>query len=229
METKTMIELNLQLFGGNGSSGPSLGSGGGGLNPNDIKSETDVWSYRHRKGNEAFVDEINTGVGRIQSDFPDLMDTVNTVNTAELKGAAKQGVLGFYGGGTVALNQNYTDINKMNSVYDASVKSGFHPSRGSRTGTEAVALHETGHALTDHIGKKMGARNMDDAAKKIVDKAYKDSKGKGGTKAWAKKISGYATESNAECIAEAVADWYCNGRKSAKESQAIIKVLKSYK
>lgn len=224
-----MIILNLQLFGGNGSGGPSLGSGGSGINSNDIKSETDVWSYRHSKQNEAFVDEINVGVGRIQSDFPDLMDSVNAVNSAELKGAAKQRVLGFYGDGRISLNSNYTDVDKMNSVYDSAVKSGYHPSRGSRSGTEAVALHETGHALTDHIGKKMGAKDLDAAAKTIVDRAYKESGGKGGTRAWAKKISGYATESNAECIAEAVADWYCNGRKSAKESQSIMKVLKSYK
>ena len=41
----------------------------------------------------------------------------------------------------------------------------------------------------------------------------------------AKNISGYAGHSNAECIAEAVSDVYCNGRKASAESRAIVKEL----
>lgn len=220
-----MIELNLQFFGGRGASGgPGLGGGSG--KPIDIKSETDVWSYRHRSGNEPFVDAINTGVRTVQNDFPDIMDSVNSVNSAELGGADKTQTLGFYGQGRVALNQNYTNIEKMNSVYDASIKSGHHPSRGNKSGTEAVAIHEMGHAVTEHLAAKLGAKDLDGAAKKIVDRAYKTSNGKGGTKAWAGKISGYAQENNAECIAEAFADYYCNGKKASAQSKAIITEMK---
>ncbi len=42
----------------------------------------------------------------------------------------------------------------------------------------------------------------------------------------ANAISGYAKENNAECIAEATADVYCNGRKAKTESKAIVKALK---
>lgn len=221
-----MIEFNLQFFGGrgSGSGGPSLGGGSG--KKINIQSETDIWSYRHKSGNEPFVDAINTGVITVQKDFPDIMDSVNTVSAAKLKGADKQHVLGYYGDGGVALNDNYTDINKMNNVYDVAVKSGHHPGRGNKSGTEAVAIHEMGHAVTDMIAKKIGAKNLDDAAKKIVDNAYKNNKGKGGTKAWAGAISGYAQENNAECIAEAFADFYCNGSKAKSQSKAIVAEMK---
>lgn len=159
------------------------------------------------------------------------MDDVSVVNSATLGGADKVQTLGFYSrdSQSVSLNDNYTNVNKMNSIYDASVKAGYHPSRGDKNGVEAVTYHEMGHALTDHVAKKMGINNFDDAAKKIVDDAYKNSKSRSGTKAWAGKISGYAKENNAECIAEAVCDWYCNGSKANSRSKAIMAELKKYK
>lgn len=211
-------------MGGRGS-GASLG-GGGNEKVNIVKT-TDIWSYRHSQNNEPFVDAINTSVGRIQNDFPDIMQTVNRVDAAEFGGADKYLTLGVYGSdGTLALNQNYTNIDKMNRVYDDAVASGFHPSRGDRTGTEAVAIHEMGHAVTDHIAQMGWGNDIDSAAKTIVDYAYERTGGRGGTKAWAKKISGYATKSNAECVAEAFADYYCNGRNAHKNSIAIVNEAK---
>lgn len=222
-----MIKMNLQFFGGRGAGGESLGGGGGASV--DIRNEQDVWSYRHNPNNADFVDEINTGVAAIQNDFPDVMNSVNNVYASTLGGADAQHTLGYYGGGQLGINTNYTDVQKMNASYDAAVKSGFHPSRGNKTGTQAVTIHEMGHALTDHIAQKMGEKDLDAGAKKIVNTAYKNSKGKGGTKAWAGKISGYAQQNYAECVAEAVADVYCNGSKAAKESHAIVSVMKSYR
>ena len=215
---------------GSGSGGPSLG-GGGGENVNII-DQTDIWSYRHNPNNEPFFEEIIAGVRAIDDDFPGLMsETVNQVNAAQLGGNDRLTTLGFYSpmDKSVSLNQNFTNVDKMNQVYDASVKSGFHPPRGNKTGTEAVTLHEVGHALTDHIGKRWGARDFDDAAKRIVDNAYANSNGRGGTKAWAGKISGYAQKSNAECVAEAVADWYCNGNNARSQSKAIMAELRRYR
>lgn len=210
---------------GSGSDGPGLG-GGSGKNVNIISSQ-DVWSYRHRQGNEPFVDEINSGIRNISDDFPGMMNTVQKVDAAKLGGADANTVLGFWSSdGQLALNENYTDVDKMNSVYDRATQSGYHPSRGNKSGTYAVATHEAGHALTDHLREKMGERNIDSAAKRIVDAAYKRAKGKGGTLAWAGKISGYAQESNAECIAEAVSDWYCNGNKASANSIAIVNEMK---
>ena len=161
-------------------------------------------------------------------DFPGLMNDVNTVDSAVFGGMDRVSTLGVYGDGQVAINSNYTNIDKMNRVYDKAVQSGYHPSRGDKSGTEAVTYHEMGHALTDSIAKKMGVRDLDAASKTIVNDAYKASGGKGGTKAWAGKISGYAQENFAECVAEAVSDWYCNGRKASLNSKAIMTQLKKY-
>ena len=212
-----------------GGRGAGLGTGSG--VPIDVRSQMDVWSYRHNPNNEDFVDAINTGVLRIQDDFPDVMNTVERVNSAELGGADSFSVLGFWDSSekTLALNQNFTNINAMNRTYDAAVKSGYHPARGDRTGTEAVALHEMGHALTDHVAAKMGLNDLDAAAKRIVDAAYRASPGAGNGKKWAGTISGYAQENNAECIAEAVADYYCNGSKAAAASKAIMEQLRRYR
>lgn len=226
------MRINLQFFGGRGSSsggGASLPGKSKGISSASISREVDVWSYRHNKNNEPFVDAMNTAARNISDDFPGLMDTVESVNASTLKGAAARSVLGYYGDGGVALNTNFTDVNKMNNVYDSAVKSGYHPSRGNKSGTEAVMYHEMGHALTDHIKAKVGAKNLDTASKKIVNDAYKASNGKGGTLAWAGKISGYAKESFAECVAEAVSDFYCNGNKAKSQSKAIMTQLKKYK
>lgn len=225
-----MIKIGLQFFGGRGGSsgGPGLAEGSG--KKINIKNQTDVWSYRHDPNNAPYVDSINSSVKTVADDFPGLMNDVNNVNVAELGGADKTNTLGFYSSGskTVALNENYTNVDKMNKVYDQAVKEGYHPSRGNKTGTEAVTYHEMGHALTDSLAKKMGAKDLDAASKKVVDDAYKASKGTGGTKKWAGKISGYAQENYAECVAEAVADWYCNGNKASKQSKAIMSELKKY-
>ena len=212
-----------------GGRGGSSGMGGGGQQVS-IVDTIDVWSYRHNANNEPFVDAINEGVRKIQDDFKDLMETVQYVDAAELGGSDKDTLLGFYSSDlkTVALNQNFTDIGKMNKVYDASVASGFHPSRGNLTGTEAVALHEMGHALTDHIAKKMGLQDLHMAARKIFNDAYRATKGKGKFKDWAGKISGYAKENYAETVAEAVADYYCNGQNAHEYSRAIMDQLRKY-
>lgn len=208
-----------------GGDGKSLSGGGSGENIN-VKSQTDVWSFRHTSGNEAFVDAINTSVRDMERDFPGLMNSVNSVNSATLGGADRTKTLGFYNpdAKSVSLNDNYVNIDKMNNIYD---KSGnYHPSRGNKSGTQAVAYHEMGHALSDHLKDKYGAKDLDAASKQIVNNAYKSSKGTGGTLAWAGNISKYAQKNYAECVAEAVSDWYCNGRKAKTESKAIVKEMK---
>lgn len=223
------MEMNLQFFGGrgSGSDGESLASGSG--ESINIVSQTDVWSYRHNPDNQPYVDQINTAVRDMANDFPTLMNDVQRVDTAELGGADKVNTLGFYGDGTVALNSNYTNVDKMNRVYDNAVSSGYHPGRGNKTAVEAVTYHEMGHALSDHIAKKMGVKDLDAASKKLVNDAYKASGGKGGTKKWAGDISGYATHNFAECVAEAVCDVYCNGSKANKNSKAIFDQMKKFK
>lgn len=224
-----MIKYNLQFFGGRGA-----GSGGSGLaassgEPINIVSTTDVWSMRNRDNNAPFVDDINRSIGVMQNDFPDVMNTVYSVDAAELGGADRTATLGYWSAsdGTLALNAYYTDIGRMNAAYDAGGT--HHPGRGDRSAVEAVTYHEMGHALTSNIAQKMGVGSLDESSKRIVDDAYAASKGTGGTKKWAGAISRYAQKNYAECVAEAVCDYYCNGRKATEQSRAIMRELRKYK
>lgn len=115
----------------------------------------------------------------------------------------------------------------MNIAYAEGVKSGWHPSNGNKSGMEAVVAHEYGHALTDKVGQAMGVSGIDNIASRIVKEARKETKSKGVVQ-MASKISRYATTSNAEAIAEAFSDFYCNGSKAKKESLAIINVMNKY-
>ena len=135
--------------------------------------------------------------------------------------------MAYYDGQNVAMNQAYFNSERMNAAYDACVNSGFHPSRGNKSGIEAVAAHEFGHALSDTVATKMGVKDLDVASKNIVNEAMGNMKRKNAN-TFAAKISGYAKESYAECVAEAVADVYCNGNKARAESKAINKVINKY-
>ena len=84
--------------------------------------------------------------------------------------------------------------------------------------------------MTDAVAVKMGmtgAGKLDRAATQIVNQARKQTKHRGVVQ-MARKISKYATYSNAEAIAEAFSDVYCNGKKAKAESHAIMNVVNSY-
>ena len=80
----------------------------------------------------------------------------------------------------------------------------------------------------------MRSNNFDDVSKKIMKEAQNilnkglRKKKYPGTRKIATKISEYATSSNAECIAEATADVYCNGSKAKAESKAVVQALKGF-
>ena len=135
--------------------------------------------------------------------------------------------MAYYDGTNIGFNEAYASTKVLNKAYADCVKSGFHPSNGNKSPAEAVASHELGHALTDAVGKKMGGLDIDRASDRIVKEAKKQT-GHRGVVQMAKKISTYATHSNAEAIAEAFSDVYCNGKKAHKESKAIVNVINSY-
>lgn len=86
--------------------------------------------------------------------------------------------------------------------------------------------HEYGHALNDAVARKMNT-TLDASARVICEEARKRTNHKGVVK-MANSISGYASYSNAETIAEAFCDVYCNGKKANKESIAVVGVMNSY-
>lgn len=215
-----MIKLGLQFFGGRGSSSSGGTTGGGSVN---ILSTDSLLSASGK------TTEINQVMNAVKSVADDYGVNLYDMRIATLD-AKSQSTMAYYdNNGNLAVNKNYFNAQKMNNAYDESVKSKFHPSRGNKTGLEAVSAHELGHALSEEVGRKLGYGDwqLDKASNKIIAEAKKQ----GGFKsvgAMRKAISGYAQKDNAEAIAEAFSDVYCNGKKARKESQAIVNVLNSY-
>lgn len=217
-----MLKINIQLFGGRGASSGSgsWASGGGGIA--DIISTTSLVSAR--EGNQTEVDETLQTFKDMNDEYGYIAEDLHLATM----GASDADTLAYYDGSNIAFNQAYFDKAKMEGVYAKCVKSGFHPSQGNKTALQAVASHEIGHALTDATISKMGkSLGKKDGAEAILDEARKGTRHKSNPN-MASKISGYAKTSARECIAEAVADVYCNGKKARKESQAIVNVMNKY-
>ena len=202
-----------------GSRGGRRGGITGGVNPNDIKGTTNLLI-------DTDLDEITRGeVTRTLKDFQDKYGLeYNNTRIANMKPGT--GVLAYYDGEGIAINNEYLNSDTMNAVYKKSVESGFHPSNGSKTGMEAVVSHELGHAVNGIIADRMGI-SLDASADRIVNEAMKNTKHKS-VSTFQSKISGYAKQSYAETVAEAMADCYCNGKKARSESKAIQKVVDKY-
>lgn len=132
----------------------------------------------------------------------------------------ESGVLGAYGGDTLFMNEKYVGNANLTEAMQASVKSGFHPSIGNKTGAEAVAAHEIGHRLGEIAAQRAGI-----SEKEIVARAGKKVGIK--TENVAGHISGYARSNYSETIAEASSDVFCNGKKASKASRAIMREVKS--
>ena len=204
-----------------GSRGGRRGGITGGLKPDDILSTSNLLI-------DTKLDDVTRKeVTKTLKDFQDEYG-LSYENTRIAKLKPKSNALAYYDGDGIAINAKYLNSKKMNDAYQRCVESGFHPKSGSKTGMEAVVAHELGHALTDMAGAKMGVKGgIDASSKAIVNEARKATKHRGVVQ-MASKISGYAKQSNAEAIAEAVADVYCNGKKARSESRAIVNVMNKY-
>ena len=210
---------------GRGSSGAGGGkTSGGGLNPNNIKSKRDLVSERERK--QAEVDSVLSVARDIHDQYG--VDVGQFV-IADIVGKDSN-TLAYYDGESIGFNSKYFDSKNMQAAYDDCVKSGFHPPRGNKSGLEAVAAHEFGHALNLKVTEKLGAKvhySMEKAADEVVKRAMKQAGVKESASEFKAKVSGYARTNSKEAIAEAVADVYCNGRKAKPESRAIVDAMNS--
>lgn len=210
-------------MGGRGAS--SGGVAGGGMNPANITGTTSLISAREGKSSE--VDMTLAVLRDVQDQY---RVDVSDVQLATIKGKDAN-VLAYYdAGGNLAVNQSYFDNNKMDEAMDKSYKSGYHPSRGNKSGLEAVVAHEAGHRLTDVVGERTGKGQwaVDQTSSEIVQNAARKSGHKGGLESFRSQVSGYARESNAEAVAEAFTDVYCNGSKASSASKAIVNELNGY-
>ena len=204
--------------GSGGSGGNLLGKQG---NVGDVSNVRDMLSERSKR--QAETDDV-LSVGRRMTGLYGGDSAVNQFQIAKVGG----GTMAYYDSkGNLALNEKYMNSAGMDRAYDAAVKNGFHPSRGEKSGIQAVASHEYGHALTDMAATRMGMggfNGIEKASKSIVERARKKTSHKTNM-SFAGKISGYAQYNFAECVAEAVSDWYCNGSRAKKESRAVMAVL----
>lgn len=210
-----------------GGRGSSSGGGGasGGLNPANILGTESLVSAR--EGSQAEVDQILSVARDIESQYG---VTVSELQIAEIGGRQGASVMAYYDTeGNLAINQKYFDSRKMDAAYDASVQSGWHPSRGNKTGLEATAAHEMGHRLTDVAGQKAGYGDweIDRTSNEIISQA-KTRMGARSVSDVRSGISGYGKSSNAEAIAEAFSDVYCNGNRASRASRSVVSVLEEY-
>ena len=210
---------------GKGGSGTGRGGGGGGLNPGDILStELMTWSGQRTQAEQDFFNVAQ----ELHNQYGDSGVPQDFFLIADLKQGKAQSVIAYYDGANVGINRTFLNSSTLTNAYDQCVKSGYHPSRGNRSAAEAVAAHELGHRLTDAAALKMGAgTTLDGAASRICNEARKQTSHRGVVK-MAAKISGYAKSSNAETVAEAFADVFCNGANARSESRAVVNVLNKY-
>jgi hypothetical protein len=224
-----MIKINLQFFGGRGATSGSGGEGGGNTGGNiEVANTTSLVSMRNGDDEEAraLADETLAVFKEVNDEYG---TQVADILIAEL-GKGSHTMAYYDAGDNIAINQKYFNSKTMNQAYADCVKSGFHPSNGNKTALQAVVAHELGHALTERVGAKMGKAgffNIDKTANTIVRGAMWSTEHKTAA-SFRSAISGYAKRNNAECIAEAFSDVFCNGTKAKKESRAVVKVINDY-
>lgn len=212
------------MGGGYSSSRGGWDGGGGGGSPLEI---SDLVSQREGKRSE--VDQVLSVMRDVQDQYGFNLDTA--VAKMDKRGA---NTLAYYqfdslnpNQGYVGVNRTFFDASKINSVYDDSVKQGFHPSRGNKTGMEATVAHEMGHAITGQIAQRQGGGyfSFEKTSSQVMQNAKKKLGYKGQASDIGRKISGYGAKNPSEAIAEAFSDVYCNGRKAKRESKAVVEAL----
>ena len=210
-------------MGGRGSSSFSGGASSG-VSAGDISSTKSLIS--ERESNQKLVDET---MGVFQSVFDEYGSQVADIQLATLKPGSR--ALAYYDSGdNIAINEKYFNSAKMDSAYKKCVESGYHPSNGNKTALQAVVAHELGHKLTADIATKLsghGFSGIDSASTNILKEALGKTKHTN-ISSLRSKISGYAKSSNAEAVAEAFSDVFCNGKKAKSESRAIVSVIDKY-
>lgn len=202
-----------------GGRGSTSGGVTGGLSGGAILGTDSLVSMRETNPRE--VDDVLSVTRDVRDRYG---VTVTDLEIADIRGG---GTMAYYDSqGNLAINRAYFDSDAMNKAYDSCVASGFHPSRGNKTGIEATAAHEMGHRLTDVAGQKAGDGEwaLDKTSNSIIAEA-KRRMGAKSVEDVRKSVSGYARSDNAEAIAEAFSDVYCNGNNASRASRTIVGVL----
>ncbi len=92
----------------------------------DYEKHSDIWTYRHQKQNERFVDNVNQTIREMGETYNELNSVINDVYIAKTKGRGAKSVMAFWNSaGELGINKNFGNIDKMASAYEKEVKSGF--------------------------------------------------------------------------------------------------------
>lgn len=212
-----MLKIDLQRFGGRGSSSGGAGPFGGGMQGRE--TTTSVLSSRPlteviNSGGGAFANEIMSTRDALEAEYGSAVKNMNL----SVGRFSTPGVLGAYGDDTLYMNERY--VSNRNLTDAMKNTDGFHPGIGNRTGAEAVAAHEIGHRLGQVAASRAGISERD-----IVQRAGKTVNIS--TANMAGHISGYARSNYGETIAEACSDVFCNGGNASRASRAIMDEIRN--
>lgn len=207
-----------------GRRGGTSGGASGGLSGGDIKNSRSLLSERERYGRE--VDESLEVLRDIEDEYGINVEDMVVSKIVDRGGGMTLGYYDF--SGNVGINEKlFSNSRELDRIYDNSVQTGFHPGRGNKTGLQAVLAHELGHRI-NYIAGGSTWDNLDASADVIVSRASKASGYNNKVRQFRSAISGYASQDNAEAVAEAFADVYCNGSRAKRESRAVYNELRNY-
>lgn len=243
------------MGGRGGASGfPANGPTSGPIGPQnaaDTKDLSELKTYMQKLGvafddtsftSQTFENVKNAaaGVEQVMKDFPQAAPYFRVLQGEDLK----KGVMACASmSGVITLGNHYYAKTEQEfaSRYDKSTANGFHP---EGTTKDHVAVHEAGHILeralifkavpgSDYWDRVTRSEAWDKGtmATKVVAEACREVKktasGKGKTNdQLVQSISGYATKSRSETLAECVADYSANGTNAKPLSVAVWKILK---
>ena len=209
-------------MGSRGAGSSNAGPKGGGNGGNDIISTSSLISQRERY--QAEVDRVLEVMRDVEREYGAI---VEDLKIAEMKKGSL--TLAYYdGAGNVRVNSRvFNNALGADTVYDDNVRSGYHPSRGDKTGLQAIVAHEMGHRL-NYIAGGSKWENLDKTATNIVQRRAQNAGYGRQTAKFRARISGYGKVNNAEAVAEAFSDVYCNGNRASAESKTIVTELNRY-
>ena len=178
------------------------------------------------------VRESLTGFERLSGEYPEVAKNLKRI------GIHNRGIMACTGESIVFNPQYYTDAKILPQTIREQVALGYWPKNST---IASIGEHETAHGIEAVLIKMSGkyqwsweqadAWNNCTEAKAIVSEAVKTVKktefGKGKLKAeLLQTISGYANENASEAMAEAFADYACNGANASPVSIEIVKITR---
>lgn len=141
-------------FGGRGS------DSGGWDAPEEDSPAIPITDYKslisERETKPKEVDQVLTTLKTMTAEYGVQVEDVDVVTFGK-GGGNIMGVC--TEGGNLGINKNYFYEGRMNGAWDRCAAKGYHPSRGDKSGLEATAAHEYGHAIMRNVTGGFGRKS----------------------------------------------------------------------